>query len=142
MITRIKIMRKAVILLFILIVPGCGGNGFVDTLPTQPTIATQKPTVISAKGATLSGVVNPMGNNVEAWFEWGTSTAYGSNTPPVSVGAGFNVVFVNTNITGLMTNLAFHYRLVVSNVVFFLCLFFADQVRQHTDLRRRLQCRL
>ena len=36
-------------------------------------------------------------------------------SPPVSVGTGFSVVYTNAQITGLFTNVAYHFRLVVSN---------------------------
>ncbi|MEI9863683.1 MAG: hypothetical protein WDN00_03820 [Limisphaerales bacterium] len=51
-----------------------------------------------------------------AWFRWGSSQAYGTNTPPVNIGTNYSVTFVSTNITGLTTNFAIHYQLVVSNV--------------------------
>ncbi|MCU0783148.1 MAG: hypothetical protein MUF81_03700, partial [Verrucomicrobia bacterium] len=95
-----------------------GDLTFTTPYATPPPFAATLPaTLITGAGAQLNGMATPNGEPATAWFEWGTSTGYGSTTPPVSVGSNFNVVFVNPNITGLMTNVAFHYRLVVSNIV-------------------------
>ena len=60
-------------------------------------------------------MATPNGLASTAWFQWGTNTLYGSNTPPVAVGNGYNVVYVTNQISGLVTNVAYHFRLVVSN---------------------------
>ncbi len=82
-----------------------------------PFAFTEPATLVDGTSAQLNGMATPNGLPATAWFEWGTSQAYGNTTPPVGVGTNFNVVFVSTNITGLVTNFAFHYRLVVSNLV-------------------------
>ncbi len=88
--------------------------GFSGPLPFA---FTEPATLVNGTSAQLNGMATPNGLPATAWFEWGTSQAYGNTTPPVGVGTNFNVVFVSTNITGLVTNFAFHYRLVVSNLV-------------------------
>ncbi len=88
--------------------------GFSGPLPFA---FTEPATLVNGASAQLNGMATPNGLPATAWFEWGTSRAYGNSTPPVNVGTNFNVVFVSTNITGLLTNFAFHYRLVVSNLV-------------------------
>ena len=60
-------------------------------------------------------MATPNGLPSTAWFEWGTNTTYGTVTPPVSVGTGFNVVYTTNRISGLTTNVPYHFRLVVSN---------------------------
>jgi subtilisin-like proprotein convertase family protein len=85
--------------------------------PTEPFAFTEPATQATGASAQLNGMATPNGFPTTAWFQWGTSQAYGNNTTPVDVGASFNVVFVSTNISGLTTNFAFHYRLVVSNLV-------------------------
>ena len=82
-----------------------------------PFAFTEPATLVTGPSAQLNGMATPNGFPATAWFEWGSSRAYGATTPSVSVGAGSNVVFVTDNITGLVTNFAFHYRLVVSNLV-------------------------
>jgi hypothetical protein len=62
-------------------------------------------------------MATPGGYPSTAWFQWGTSTSYGNQTPPVSVGSGFSVVYTNAVITGLTPGVVYHFRLVLSNAV-------------------------
>jgi len=82
---------------------------------TNPFAFTEPATLVTGASAQLNGMATPNGAPASAWFEWGTSQTYGNTTPPVSVGAGSNVVYTFAPITGLVTNSAFHCRLVVSN---------------------------
>jgi subtilisin-like proprotein convertase family protein len=81
------------------------GTPFAYTEPAQ---------LVTGASAQLNGFATPNGYAATAWFQWGTNTLYGSNTPPVAVGTGFNVVYV-TNSIPILTNVAYHFRLVVSN---------------------------
>jgi len=53
--------------------------------------------------ARLNGQANPIGSPTLAWFEWGTSLAYGNATSPQSVGSGYNVVGFSNVIAGLVS---------------------------------------
>ena len=57
----------------------------------------------------------PNGLPSTAWFEWGTNSAYGHTSSPVSIGAGTSVVRVSTGLSGLAAATAYDFRLVVSN---------------------------
>jgi hypothetical protein len=87
---------------------GLVATAFAFTEPAQ---------LITGTNAQLNGMATPNGYPSIAWFQWGTNTLYGSNTPPVSVSNSFNVVYVTNQISGLVTNVAYHFRLVVSNAV-------------------------
>jgi subtilisin-like proprotein convertase family protein len=78
---------------------------------------TEPATLVTGTSAQLNGMATPNGFPATAWFQWGTNTLYGSNTPPVNVGNGFNVVYTTNQISGLVTNVPYHFRLVVSNVL-------------------------
>ena len=107
-------LRNAILFLLIIVIQGCGGGSFVDTLPTRPAIATQQPSVVSAKGATLSGVVNPMGNNVEVWFEWGAEDTSSNSTEAIPLGNKTQDIAVRYPLDGLLVpKTAYHYRIVV-----------------------------
>lgn len=82
-----------------------------------PRAQTLPATLVNGASAQLNGFATPNASSLPttAWFEWGTNRAYGNLTPPVSVGTGFSVVYTNAQITGLLTNVAYHFRLVVSN---------------------------
>jgi subtilisin-like proprotein convertase family protein len=82
---------------------------------TNPFAFTQPATLVTGTSAQLNGMATPNGLPATAWFEWGTNTLYGNSTPPVSVGAGFNVVYTTGQIAGLAANMPYHFRLVVSN---------------------------
>jgi len=78
---------------------------------------TEPATQVTGSGAQLNGFATASGLPATAWFQWGTTLAYGSATPGVAVGANYNVVFVTNQINGLTNNLPYHYRLVVSNAM-------------------------
>jgi hypothetical protein len=65
--------------------PVCG----VVELPPDPTplpaAATQPADQFMPGSARLNDLANPSGSPTLAWFEWGTSLAYGNATPPQSV---------------------------------------------------------
>ena len=82
---------------------------------TNPYAFTQPAQAVTGTSAQLNGMANPNGVSATAWFEWGTNTLYGNQTPPVSVGSGSNVVYTTAVISPLVPNLPYHFRLVVSN---------------------------
>ena len=94
-------------------------NSFTVYVPgvAAPFVFTQPATFVTGTNAQLNGMATPNGLPATAWFEWGTDTLYGNQTPPGSVGAGYNVVYANTQISGLVANVPYHFRLVVSNAV-------------------------
>ena len=84
-------------------------------VPTPPDVVTGWATEISGNSAKLNGTVNPNGASTTYYFEYGTTTSYGSTTTSTNAGAGTNDVSVNTSLSGLTTNTTYHYRLVASN---------------------------
>ncbi len=80
-----------------------------------PTVTTGAANSITTSGATLNGTVNPNGLETSAYFEWGTSTAYGNRTPAQSIPAGTSDVAVSANLTGLSPNTTYHFRIVATN---------------------------
>ena len=82
-----------------------------------PFAFTQPAYAVTGTSAQLNGMATPNGLPTTAWFQWGTNTLYGNQTPAVGVGAGFNVVYTASQIGGLLLNVPYHFRLVVSNAV-------------------------
>ena len=69
-----------------------GGQDCTESTP-PPTVVTSPASNIKATGARLNGTADPNGASTVAWFEWGSSTAYGNNTSPSSnVGSGTSPV--------------------------------------------------
>jgi subtilisin-like proprotein convertase family protein len=94
-------------------------NSFTVTVfsVSAPFVFSQPATLVTGTSAQLNGMATPNGLPATAWFQWGTNALYGNLTPPVSVGSGYNVVYTSDQITGLVTNVPYHFRLVVSNVL-------------------------
>jgi hypothetical protein len=80
--------------------PGCiSGN-------TRPA------TDVTSTSATLNGAGNPAGVPTTYWFQYGRTTAYGSETPHRDAGSGTQSKNVSEPITGLSPGTTYHFRLV------------------------------
>ena len=90
------------------------GGASTFTTPPMPTVTTTAATSITSDKATLRGNINTNGGQVASpYFEYGTTTSYGVidyNRSPSFV-SGTNPVEVTTNLTGLLPNTTYHYRL-------------------------------
>lgn len=71
---------------------------------------------VSYGSATLRGVIAPRGSATTYYFQYGPTTAYGSQTPVGSVAPG-NSVDVSVAISGLAPLTVYHYRLIAVNAV-------------------------
>lgn len=80
-----------------------------------PTVATGDPSGVSSNSATLVGAVNPQGSATQVYFEYGSSTLYGTTTTTQNLAAGTSIIDVTAGITGLTPNSTYHYRIVATN---------------------------
>jgi hypothetical protein len=82
---------------------------------TTPTGATNAG-VAGQTSATLSGTLNAMGGypSADTWFEYGTTTSYGTNTTSVNRTATGTFTLL---LTGLATNTLYHYRFVMHDAM-------------------------
>jgi hypothetical protein len=80
--------------------------------PKPPAASTGSATDVADSSAALNGVVNPHGAETSCYFQYGTSAAYGAQTPTTPVGAGTTGVKVSQPLTGLQLGTVYHYRLV------------------------------
>jgi hypothetical protein len=85
------------------------------TTTTPPTVTTGSASKTTRASATLNGTVNPQSQATTYYFRYGTTTSYGLQTSPASVGSGSAVVAVNANISGLTADTTYHYQLVATN---------------------------
>ena len=88
-----------------------GSDGIFTTL-AAPGVVTGSATAITVSSATLNGSVDPNARATTWWFEYGTSTAYGSKTAVANAGSGTGPKGVAAKITGLQKGRTYHYRLV------------------------------
>ncbi len=70
---------------------------------------------VGATTAALAGGVYPNGLATTAFWQYGTSTAYGQTTPAAPIGAGPGVTAAAATLTGLTPGTVYHYRLVAQN---------------------------
>lgn len=83
-----------------------------------PLAVTNDATAIGDTTATLNGTVNP--NNTDeldvtvAYFEWGTTTAYGNITALEIIGTGTSATAISAALTGLTAG-TYHFRVVAVN---------------------------
>lgn len=89
--------------------------GFAHAQPTPPTVSTLPASAVGATNATLNGSANPDGLAMSGWFEWGTTTNYGSITPAQALGSGSGNTNFSQVVAGLVGGVTYHFRAVASN---------------------------
>jgi hypothetical protein len=77
-----------------------------------PGVSTGPAAGVSQNAATMTAVVSPNNQATTYYFQYGPSTAYGSQTIPATVPAGSVPVTVAANVQGLEARTIFHYRIV------------------------------
>jgi hypothetical protein len=82
---------------------------------SAPSAVTGSASSIAPTSANLNGAVTPNGQATTWYFEYGTSTSYGSKTAAKSAGSGTGSVNVSASIAGLRRTTTYHYRLVATN---------------------------
>ncbi|MBC8176585.1 MAG: S8 family serine peptidase [Deltaproteobacteria bacterium] len=92
-------------------------NLVLETASAQmpPTVTTGSAPSVTSSSATLNGTVNPNGASTTYYFQYGTSTSYGSSTTSTSAGSGTSDVSVDATISGLSSSTTYHFRLVATN---------------------------
>jgi hypothetical protein len=95
---------------------GPTGNGTPDGIPVStPTATTGAASSVTAAKATLGGTVNPEGAETKYYFEYGTTTSYGTSTPETSAGGEVGNVNASRIVSGLKSATTYHFRLVAVN---------------------------
>src|SRR5207237_9024105 len=91
-----------------------GADGLLTT-SAAPQASTGAAGSVTPTSATLTGTVNPSGRATTWFFEYGTSTSYGSKTPAKDAGSGTSPLAVSAQVTGLTTGRVYHFRLVATS---------------------------
>ncbi len=97
--------------------PACTGEQKLTVV--GPPISVTGDASVADLSATLTGTVDPEGNQVtDCHFEYGPTLTYGGSAPCAkNPGAGNGAVPVSATVSGLRAGTTFHYRLVASNEV-------------------------
>jgi hypothetical protein len=80
-----------------------------------PSVSTNGASSVGPTSALLNASVNPNGQATSVYFQFGTSTGYGTNTTAKSVGAGTKAVGTSSALTGLSPGATYDFRIVASN---------------------------
>ncbi len=89
--------------------------GTISPTPGLPTVSTSSNTGPSSVGAIVTGQVNPNGASTTYWFDYGTTTALGTQTPAQGVGSGYSPIAAPAYITGLRATTQYYFRLSAQN---------------------------
>jgi hypothetical protein len=76
----------------------------------KPVVSNVTASAVGTDGATVSGSVNPSGLPTSYYVEFGTTSAYGYQTSPVSAGSGTAAKTVSAILSGLASGQRYHYR--------------------------------
>ncbi len=90
------------------------GTGAAWVFVDPPTATTGAATSIGETGATLNGTLGAGGSS-KAYFQYGTTAAYGASTAIQSVGASGSSSPLAAAIGGLAPGTTYHFRLVAEN---------------------------
>ncbi len=80
----------------------------------KPHVTTGAAAHVTRSSAQLTALIIPHGTPTSYYFQWGTSSAFGKQTPTVNVGAPATPpkLKVGQEITGLVPSVVYHYRVV------------------------------
>jgi hypothetical protein len=92
--------------------------GKVTTTAVPPITETGGATDVTETSAVLNGTINPVGLQTTYYFEYGTTTSYGSRIPArieAVAGGGRDTKLFSRTIRGLTPGTTYHFRLVATN---------------------------
>ena len=112
-------LKVATVYHFRIVASNSGGTtyGADRTFSTSvaPAVQTGAAQSVGVTTVTLTGAVDPKSRSTTWWFEYGTSTSYGSKTSAQSAGSGTGAKSVSAALKGLVNGTVYHYRLVAKN---------------------------
>ena len=91
-----------------------GGDAVFTTL-VPPDVTTGDASSITPSSATLNGTVDANGRSTTYYFDYGSSTTYGTKTSAKGAGTATSAQPVATAITGLEPGRTYHFRLVATS---------------------------
>jgi streptogramin lyase len=82
-----------------------------------PVIAPRNPSAVGPHAVTLATAATPGGSATSVHFEYGATSAYGTETPSTAAGDGDDPVTVTAEVGGLAAKQVLHYRAVATSVL-------------------------
>jgi hypothetical protein len=83
--------------------------------PGPPTVSYGSPTGVGKSGATLTGWVHPHSLDASYYYEYGSTTSYGSRTAAAGLESATWARSAPATVSGLTGKSTYHYRLVATN---------------------------
>ena len=103
-------MRKSTFGAFLVAV-ALGGSGLaIASGGASPAVTAGAASAITNTSATLTGSVNPNGQDTTYAFQYGTSTQYSEQTALQDAGSGSVPAAVTANIADLQPGTTYHFR--------------------------------
>ncbi len=81
-----------------------------------PTVTTEAASEVKTTSATFNGTVDAESIASKYHYEYGLDTTYGSSTEAIDAGSGTTANPAPTEVSGLVPNTTYHYRIVGTNV--------------------------
>jgi hypothetical protein len=82
---------------------------------TKPGIEEESSSNVDSVGASVSAQIEAGGLATSYYVEYGTTSAYGSSTPSISLGSPIAAVNVRVALTGLQQGTQYHYRFIAAS---------------------------
>lgn len=93
-----------------------GAGAATPTAPTRPVVKTGAASAVTYQSANLTGAIDPGGQPTTYFFQFGTTTHYGSQGPLVST-SDHRVIAAKSLAAGLLPETTYHFRLVAINAL-------------------------
>ena len=81
----------------------------------EPLVETEAAEAVSYDAAALRGAIDPHGAEIDYYFEYGTTDAYGQHTVEFGVGSGMTSAQETQSVSGLAEDSTYHFRIVAKN---------------------------
>lgn len=94
-----------------------GGDQIFNTPPVAPAIATLAASGVTSSAATLNGTVTANGAATGVYFEWGTTTNYGTLTSAQNFATNAANAAASRALSGLAPGTTYYFRAVATNSV-------------------------
>ena len=89
--------------------------GLVGRITLPPLVRDMDADTVGATSARLRGKLRANSQATDYSFEYGTTTAYGQETPEAYAGSGYDLKTVTATVEGLQPGTKYHFRLVAEN---------------------------
>src|SRR5580704_16710454 len=80
-----------------------------------PSVTTSGVSHVMFSSAILNGNVDPRGQTTAYAFQYGTTRAYGAQTPLAAAGNGTITIKVSETVSGLQPATVYHYRVIATS---------------------------